>query len=387
MKHYIYLLSSDARHMERRLNQLAEKGRELVALERLFTGEFEETRRKDLSYVAIPIKNIAAIPAHFDPAQYGYELVGGYNNMAIFKALPCAELDRSGLEHQLQCNGGVQNTKPMVLNQFFVQILITVCFFLLSSAVPFYQRGWYLTYSGICVHALRWVFAALLGVNLVLLPTYAGSWLRSLTPWFISGFVLLSILLGLLDLRQDQGVFVLLLIGVALACVLGLWKLSKGIGFSISALCGIVLILGLAFPHVDMDQMSGSSLRPVVEHAPVVTMEQFQREEPLEGSEYTTKGTIFATHYSYTEVSSEASLNTETYDCIDHRIADLVEADLMEHGRWQNSELEQTWVSASGKTVLMRDGTTVSLVSYSEDMSEEQIGRLRETLFNGMIAD
>ena len=382
MKRYIYLLSSDAKHMEHRLDQLASKGMELKSLERLFTGDFVETQRKDLSYVAIPIKSAAALPSHFDPTQYGYELVGGYNNMAIFRSLPCAELDRKSLEAQLAENDGIQRTKPLMVNHLLVQLLVTVCFFLLAAVVPFYQRGWYLSYSGICVHAFRWVFAALLGVNLVLLPTYAGAWIRSLTPWLISGSILTSILLGLLDLRQDQGMFTLLVIGVAVACLLGLWKLCKGIGFGISALSAIILVVGIAVPHVDVDQLSGTGLRPMMEHAPVVTMADFDRNAPLEGSGYTTKGTIFAKQYSYTEFSAEASLNTETYRCIDNRIADLVEEDLMEHGRWLEGELEQTWVSASGKTVLMRGGRTVSVVSFSEDMETEQIARLQDALFD-----
>lgn len=381
MKRYIYLLSSDCKHMEHRLKQLATKGMELKSLERLFTGEFDKTQRKDLSYVAIPIQSASALPTHFDPTQYGYELVGGYNNMAIFKSLPCAELDRKGLEAQLAENNGIQKTLPLVVNHFLVQLLIAVCFFLLAAFVPFYQREWYLSYSGICIHAFRWVFAALFGINLVLLPTYAGAWIRSLTPWLISGSILTSILLGLLDLRQDQGMFFLLVVGVAAACVLGLWKLCKGIGFGIAACCAIVLAIGIVVPHVNVDKMSGTSLRPMVEHAPVVTLADFEWDAPLEGSGYITKGTFFAKQYSYTEFSAEASLNTETYRCIDNRIADLVEADLMEHGRWLEGELEQTWVSASGKTVLMREGKTVSVVSFSEDMETDQIARLQEVLF------
>lgn len=381
MKRYIYLLSSDAKHMEHRLGQLAAKGLELLSLDHLFTGDFEETQRKDISYAVIPIKSVSALPSHFDPAQYGYELVGGYNNMIVFKALPCAKLDRSGLETQLASNDAIQNTKPLKVNHILFQLLVAACFFLLASVVPFYQRGWYLSYGGICVYVLRWLFAALLGVNLVLLPTYIGAWLRSLTPWLISGTVLLCILLGLLDLRQDQGVFALLVIGVAVACVLGLWKLCKGIGFGISALCAVILVVGFVFPHVDLERISGTGLRPMVEHVPVATLENFDEEEPLEGSEYTTKGTIFVKQYSYTEFSAEASLNTETYRCFDHRIADLVTADLMEHGRWVESELGQTWVSASGKTVLLREGKMVSVISYSEDMDTEQISHLREALF------
>lgn len=382
MKRYIYLLSSDAKHMERRLNMLASNGMELKSLKHLFTGEFESTQRKDVSYVAIPIKSVSALPTYFNPAQYGYELVGGYNNMAIFKSLPCAELDRKSLEAQLAENDGIQKTKPLVVNHLLVQLLITVCFFLLAAVVPFYQREWYLSYSGICVHAFRWVFAALLGVNMILLPTYVGAWIRSLTPWLISGSILTSILLGLLDLRQDQGMFILLVIGVAVACLLGLWKLCKPIGLIISVLSAIILVLGIAIPHVDLDQMSGTGLRPMVEHAPVVTLEDFDRDAPLEGSGYTTKGTIFAKQYSYTEFSAEASLNTETYRCIDNRIADLVEADLMAHGRWLEGELDQTWASASGKTVLMREGRNVTVVSFSEDMDTDQIYRLREELFD-----
>lgn len=380
MKRYLYLLSTDAKHMERRLNQLANKGIELISLEHLFTGEFTESQRMDLSYVVIPIKSAASIPAHFDPTPYGFELVGGYNNMAVFKSLPCADLDCAGLKAQIQSNGGAAKTKALMFHSFVIQILITVCFFLLAEFVPFYQRSWYLSYSGICVHALRWGFAALLGANLILLPTYVGAWLRGLTPWIISGAVLTGILLGVLDLRQDQGVFVMLLLGIALACVLGLWKMCRGLGFGIVALCGIVLTCGLIFPHVDMEQRSGTGLRSVVEGVPVATMEDFERQEPLEGAGYSTKGTIFARVYSYTEVSAEASLNTETFRCLNGQIADWVENDLMEHGRWQEGPLEQTWVSASGKTVLIRKGTYVSVLSYSETIDTDQISRLRDVL-------
>ncbi len=382
MKRYLYLFSSDSKHMERRLDALARKGLELIAVERVFTGEFKKSSRQDLSYAAIPMKHAAALPPHFDPLPYGYELVGGYNNMALFKALPCAKLDRERLEKQIFCNEGIQTNSMMRFGPLIALLIVTVFFFLLSTVIPFYQRGWYLSYSGICVHLLRWFFTGLLGVNLILLPSYLGAWLRGLTPWITSASILAGVLLGLLDLRQDQGVFLLLAVGIAIACLLGLWRLCKGIGAGIAAFSALILVLGLMFPQIDAEQMSGTGLRSMAAKAPVLTLASFRPDEPLEGSEYQTRGTLLAKRYSYTEVSAEASLSTETYCCADRWISNLVVAELKEYGRWQETELEETWISASGKTALLRAGTEVSLVSYSEYMDLEQLSMLRETLFS-----
>ncbi len=90
---FLYFTTGDFKGVQKYLNDLADKGWELVSTEHFLTGEFVRTDRTELSYY------VDLVPPKEDEGEKqtylrlcedaGWELVGTTNEMRIFKSLPC----------------------------------------------------------------------------------------------------------------------------------------------------------------------------------------------------------------------------------------------------------------------------------------------------------
>ncbi len=121
--------ASDARHLQTRLEKLADQGLELVSTEGLLCGRFERMERRELQYAVVSCGRAREFPLE-EIRHCGWELVGGFNGMAILKGRPCVDADRETLNAVLErsaCLHPDRWTTPLM-------VLLSVVFAILCSA-------------------------------------------------------------------------------------------------------------------------------------------------------------------------------------------------------------------------------------------------------------
>lgn len=379
MRKYLYFLSADAAHLQSRLDRLAKRGMELKSTEGLFTGEFEETKRSDLSYLVVPYGAQKNFPCTTDFSTYGWTLMGGFNGMAVFKSLPCMEPDAQGVLQKLGQDGCVhpdKHTLPILQGLLF---LYAAVLFLLPVALPELAGQWYLTYFGLGLPVLRWIVVALLVVNLLSLRTYLSAWIHGVTPWLLAGASLLYLVTGQLDHRDQRVYLIVILLIIAAACALSFWRMCKRLGIGVASVCCVVLCLGLLFPTVDRIDITGNGLHNEVKNEPVISLNDLGNEANLTGTGYRTEGTFLVRKTTYWEVSEAGSVSSEVYQCLTGSLAEKVAADELSRGTWvENAE---GWCGEGGETVLLRFGKTVAVVSCDRVIDEEMLALIWEQVF------
>lgn len=364
MRKYLYFISADAGHLQTRLERLAKKGLELTDVRGLFTGEFEATGRADLRYLVLPFGAEKNFPRTADFSSFGWVLMGGFNGMAVFKSLPCVEPDTEGLIQKLEADGCIHPDRFSVPAS--IVLLLALC------GLLFWWMGrsgaWYLSYTGICELVLFGVTLVLAAANLVTLRTYASAWVHGLTIPILVGEMYFAVVLSQLD-RTDQPVyFAVLLLILALACIVSLWNRNRWLGGALGGICLVVLCLGLIFPQTVAMESTGS-LRGAAAGEKIVTLADLGCEEAVQGASYRTGGTFLVRRTTYWEYSDEAEASSVVYTCLTGSLAESVAQDA------------QRKSGGDGRTLVLRSGRTVAVVTCNEPFTAEQIDTISQKLF------
>ena len=258
MRKYLYFLASDARHLQTRLEKLADQGLELVSTEGLLCGRFEQMERRGLQYAVVSCGRAQKFPME-EIRHCGWELVGGFNGMAILKSRPCVDADREALNAALErsaCLHPDRWTAPLM-------VLLSVVFaiFMFGGATWLGLGPWYASYRALGMAVFRWVAAALAAANLLTLRSYASAWVHGLTPWVILlGELFPVLLMSQLDESRNRTYFIGVLAVLALACGLTFWQKARALGLSLSGVCLLVLCLGLLFQYLpDRGEREGAA--------------------------------------------------------------------------------------------------------------------------------
>lgn len=380
MRKFLYFISADVRHLQTRLERLAGKGLELVSADGLFSGEFAETNRSDLRYLVVPYGNQRNFPDHIDPSVYGWALVGGFNGMAIYKSLPCVDADEAALRCKLQEEGVVHTDRHTLPILFALLFGLGALAGFLRSMAPEWSTQWYMSYAGMIRPAFMALCFVLLGLNLLSMRSYLSAWIHGLTIPVLFGAIFAALALWQLDNRAQNLYFVGFLVLLAVAWGLTFWRYNKVVSFVIPGVCLIVLCLGQLFPQMDTTTLSGSSLRHQLENEPVVTLAQFEVDEPLSASGYRTQGTFLVTKTTYWEVSeSGTSCSSEVYSCATTALADAVSEQLRSVGTWESCS--DGFARDGGKTILLRRGKLLALVSCSQPMDDSWLDAIYTHIF------
>ena len=374
MRKYLYFISADADHLQTRLERLAKKGLELTDTRGLFTGEFEVTRRADLRYLVLPFGAEKNFPRTADFTSFGWQLMGGFNGMGIFKSLPCVEPDTEGLIKKLEADDCIHPDRHSVPASIVLLLALTVLLFWWMGR----SGAWYLSYTGICERVLFVVTLALAAANLVTLRTYPSAWVHGLTIPVLVGEMYFAVVLSQLD-RTDQPVyFAVLLLILALACGASLWHKARMLGVALGGICLVVLCLGLIFPLSTRLDAAGS-LRGDAAGDQIVTLADLGYEEAVKGASLEHNGTFLVRRTTYWEYSGEGQISSVVYSSLSSALAgDVVERQLRS-GSWE--EMEDGWRSADREKLLLRFGRTVVLVTGDRPIPEEQVDIIFEKLF------
>lgn len=377
MRKFLYFLSADARHLQTRLDRLRDQGLELTSTEGFFCGEFQKTLRTDLHYLVVPCGGTRHFPQNDDFAHYGWELAGGFNGMAIFKSIPCAEPDQEGLLAKLRQDGCVREdrwTVPLML-----VLLLAWTLLLLFWMGQWNPGSWYLSYGEMGRLFLLGVSVLVTAANLVTLRSYPSAWVHGLTPPILVGSLLVLILLTMLDETAHPLYFAGFLVLIALACAVTLWLRARKLGLGLAAVCLVVLCVGLVFPNVSWSESSGKGLHNEVADRPVVQLADLGVEESLTGTGYETEGTFLVRSTSYWEISEDASVSSQVYHCLTQGLTRDLLRQLLATGSWQQTDYG--WTSREGKAVLLWKGNAVAEVVYSEPLALEQIEAMEAQVF------
>lgn len=376
MRKYLYFLSADARHVQTRLDRLAKKGLELVSTEGLFSGEFEQTSRTDLHYLVVPCGGNRHFPREDDYGHLGWNLVGGFNGMAIFKSIPCGMSDEKGLREQLERQGCVR------IDRWSIPLMLVLV--AAWTALLFWGSGrsggqWYLSYRNMGLLVVQWLSLLLTGANLVTLRSYASAWVHGLTPPILVGSVFWLVLCTMLDETAHPLYFAGILGAVALACGLSLWLRNRILGLSMAGICVFLICLGLIFPNVERTESGGKGLHHEMADMPVVQLTDLGQEGALSGTGYETEGTFLVRSTSYWEISDDVSVSSQVYRCLSSGLANRVRDLLLATGSWEQTEYG--WTSREGKAALLWKGNIVAEVVYSDPLSQEQIEAIEAQVF------
>lgn len=355
MRKYLYFMSADAVHLRQRLEHLAQRGLELTASDGLFTGEFAETQRNDLRYFVVPYGKRDNFPSNIDSIVYGWELVGGFNGMALYKSLPCVEADEGALLTKLKAEGSVHEDKHSVPLMQALLFLLAGLLFLLPVARPELGDQWYLSWFGVCLPVLRLITVGALVVNILTFRTYAAAWIHGMTPWVIFGALWLTLIISRLDDRGETVYFTMILLLLACAGVVSMWNMLRKAGFVAAGVCVLVLCLGLIFPTVNE---AGNNLRGMVKEEAIVTLSDVGDDSHLTGCGFETEGTVFVNKATYWEISEAENLICEHYQCLTWSLAQSV------YARVRSAH------SGDGAHVLWK-GKYVWVVKCSADVSSE----------------
>ena len=376
MRKYLYFLASDARHLQTRLEKLADQGLELVSTEGLLCGRFEQMERRGLQYAVVSCGRAQEFPME-EIRHCGWELVGGFNGMAILKSRPCVDADREALNAALErsaCLHPDRWTAPLM-------VLLSVVFaiFMFGGATWLGLGPWYASYRALGMAVFRWVAAALAAANLLTLRSYASAWVHGLTPWVILlGELFPVLLMSQLDESRNRTYFIGVLAVLALACGLTFWQKARALGLSLSGVCLLVLCLGLLFPNISRTEGSGKALRNEVSGRPVVTLSDLSEDSALTGSDYAVSGTFLARQTEYWEMSDSASVTSQVTCCLTRGVARQVLERTLNGGAWTRTDYG--WQSREGKMILLEQGRTIAQISSGEALTAEQIGVIQNKL-------
>ena len=380
MRKFLYFVSADYLHLQTRLERLAAKGLELVSAEGLFSGEFAETVRNDLRYLVVPYGNQRYFPAHIDPSVYGWTLVGGFNGMAIYKSLPCVDADGEAILSKLQEEGLVHLDRHTLPILFALLFLLGALAGFVRTVVPEWGTQWFMSYAGMILPALSGLCFVLLGLNLLAMRSYLSAWIHGVTIPVLFVVFLSSLALWQLDNRGQNLYFIGFLVLLALAWGLTFWRYHRLLSMAIPAICLVVLCVGLLFPCADVTAVSGSSLRHQLEDAPVVNLTQFGVDDAVTASGYRTEGTFLVCKTTYWEVSEAGtSCSSEVYSCATTALADGLSEQLRSVGTWEPSS--DGFVRYGGRTVLLRRGKVLALISCSQPMEDSQLDAIYTHIF------
>lgn len=377
MRKFLYFLASDARHLQTRLERLRDRGLELERTEGLFCGEFRRTSRTDLRYLVVPCGGARHFPRNDDFSHYGWELAGGFNGMAIFKSIPCAEPDQVGLQTKLKQDGCLRPDRWTV--PILLVVLLAWTILLLLWAGHWNLGAWYQSYQSMGQGLILGVSVLVTAANLVTLRSYASAWVHGLTPPVLVGSLLLLVLLTMLDETAHTVYFAAFLAIIALACAVTLWLRARKLGLSLAGVCLVVLCLGLLFPNVSRTESSGKGLHNQVADRPVVQLTDLGVEDSLTGTGYETDGTFLVRSTSYWEMSEEANVSSQVYQCLTDSLAQDMLDHLLAAGSWEPTEYG--WTGREGKAILLRQGTRVAEIVYSEPLLQEQIEAVEAQVF------
>lgn len=379
MRKFIYFLSADARHLQTRLERLAAKGLEITSTTGFFTGIFEETKRSDLRYLVVPFGNQRHFPDHVESRAYGWELIGAYNGMAIYKTLPCVEADEAALRIRLAEEEVIHQDHYTLPLLFAFLFLLGALAWLTHILVP-EANPWYLSYAGMILPAFSGVCFFLLAVNLLSLRTYLSAWIHGLTTPALVLSASVGLTIWQLDHRQQSAAFIIFLVLLALAWLLTFWRFNRGVSWVIPGVCLLVLCVGMLFPHTDATSFSGSGLRRHLEGAPVVDLTHFGVEESLNASGYQTEGTFLVRKTTYWEISnSGTSCTCEVYSCGTTALADALSEQLCGVGTWES--VSEGLLREDGREALLRRRNVLVLVSFSQPMDDATLFALYSELF------
>ena len=363
MRKFLYFLSFDARHLQARLERLAQKGLELISLEGFFTGEFERTGRADLRYLVLPCGKAAKAlhPEHY--TSFGWELMGTFNGMAVFRSLPCEDADAAGAQERMTQDGCYRLDRIGLPLLLFCCLGLTLLLLRLTAGAD-----WYASYTQFALRGLAVEAAAVTAANLLSLRSYASAWIHGLTPFaglagaviFICGFAL--------DNRKEPAILISVTMLLAVACVLMFWGMNRALALGPSGFCLVILCLGLLFPGEDRSALvTGpgtaaelAAIRREAESRPVVRLEDVGLEDEPKGVSYEVSGTFLAREYTYYEFSEENAVTSTVYVCLTPGIARQVHHDLLEN-LWGLGEYD----------LLLNEGRTVARVTCSEPISDQ----------------
>lgn len=377
MRKYLYFLSADARHVQTRLDRLAQKGLELVSTEGLFSGEFEQTSRTDLHYLVVPCGGYRHFPREDNYGRFGWSLAGGFNGMAIFKSVPCADPDQEGLLSKLKQDGCIREERWTVPLLMVVLLAFTVLLWFgmgMDAAGP-----WFLSYRALGGRIILGVSLVVTISNLVTLRSYPSAWIHGLTLPVLVGSLLGLVLLTMLDETAHPLYFAGLLVLIALACAVTLWLRNRKLGLTLAGVCLAVLCVGLMFPNVNRTESSGKGLHNQVADKPVIQLTDLEQEGELTGTGYETEGTFLVRSTSYWEMSEEASVSSQVYHCLSWGLANDLKDFLLSTGNWEQTDYG--WTSREGKAVLLWKGNTVAEIVYSAPLSSAQVEAIEAQVF------
>ncbi len=235
---------------------------------------------------------------------------------------------------------------------------------------PALQQSWYSAYWALGFVVFRGVVVVVAAANLLLLRTYPAAWIHGLTLVILLGALFLWLLLAQLDATAHTAEFIVVPLLLTVACALALWRRCRPLGLGMSGLCLLVLCLGLLFPNADQAELSGKSLHNSVADQPVLSLADLGDESSLTGTGYETAGAFLARHTVYWEMSETASVSSEVYRCLTAGIAQAILADEL-GGGW--TEIDGGWSKNDGRTVLLCDGRTVALLTWSESFDAQSL--------------
>lgn len=358
MRKYLYFLTGDARHLQARLERLAQKGLELISLEGFFTGEFEPTNRVDLRYLVLPCGKAAE---RLDPEHYtsfGWELMGTFNGMAVFRSLPCEDADADGAKERMVQDGCFHPDRIGIPLFLLCCLGLTLALLRLTAGA-----AWYASYTQLALRGLAGAAAAVAAANVLSLRSYVSAWVHGLTPMIVVSGVVVFICGFALDNRKEPAILISLMVLLAAACILMLWGKNRAFALSLSGFCLVILCLGLLFPGRDRSvlvtgpgtEAELAAIRYEVADRPVVCLEDVGLGDEPKAASYETSGTLLVREYSYLEYNEDGCVQSDVYVCLTMGIAQQVYQDLLENA-WGLGEYD----------MLLCEGRTVARVTCSE---------------------
>lgn len=368
MRKYLYFLTGDARHLQARLERLAKKGLELTSLEGFFSGAFEPSSRTDLQYLVLPCGRAAAKlkPEHY--TSFGWELMGTFNGMAVFRSLPCMDTDAGGAKEQMKRDGCLRPDRIGIPLLLFDCLGLTLALLWLTAGAE-----WYASYTQLALRGLAIAAVVVTAANLLSLRTYVSAWVHGLTPMAVLAGVVVFIGGFALDNREEPAILISVTLLLAAACILMFWNMNRALALGPAGFCLVILCLGLLFPGGMQGAIAGNSgtsaeltaLRHEVEDKPVVMLEDVGLEGEPWSAVYETSGTFLAREYSYLEYNEDYSVQSRVFICLTPGIARQVYGDLRE-AAWGLGEWD----------VLLIEGRTVARVTCSEPIEDQDFSFL-----------
>lgn len=377
MRKFIYFLTADARHLQTRLERLAAKGLELTGTEGFFTGAFAETKRTDLKYLVLPYGAARNFTNIGDYERFGWEVVGGFNGMAILKSLPCVEPDAEGAREQMQRSGCLRPDRFTV--PLLAALAVAWAVLLFGAERRLALEPWYLSYFSLSLRVVQTAAAALAVANLATLRSYLSAWVHGLTLPVMLECLLLMILMRQLDESDQTAFFVVILLILAVASFVTLWWRCRPLAAVMTGACLLVLCLGLLFPNVNRVDLAGTGLHREMADQPVLQLSDLGVEDALTGTSCQTGGTFLVRETCYGEWADSASVSSEVWRCLTGSLADRIVSTQLRRGNWTGTD--DGWSTSDGKNLLLRRGNTVALVTYTDALTEEQIQRVYAEMF------